>query len=293
MPRRNLTCPSAMLAVLAIWLAVMPNQSVAMAQQSQPNRIQFSYDPPKDSRHLSLMQELKERTILEKVQQLLSPFRLPRPLTFKTASCDGEINAWFEVDTVTICYEYVAYIVETARNARRPAWVSEQSVFAGAMIDVFLHEGAHALFDYLDVPLLGREEDAADQVAAYMLLSLGRHDTPQLVSGIVYTYLTEAGVRDFPQLRRRKLGLVDGKIQSDPHSLPLQRMYNTLCIAFGAAPKLFEEAVKRGALPADRADGCEEEFQQVDKAFRRLLLPHVDLDVLRQVHASDSLGMGR
>jgi hypothetical protein len=51
------------------------------------------------------------------------------------------------------------------------------------LIDVFLHEGAHALFAYLDIPLLGREEDAADQVAAYLLLSLGREDTPQLMAG--------------------------------------------------------------------------------------------------------------
>ena len=32
----------------------------------------------------------------------------------------------------------------------------------GPFLDTVLHEFAHALFDYLDIPVLGREEDAAD-----------------------------------------------------------------------------------------------------------------------------------
>jgi hypothetical protein len=35
---------------------------------------------------------------------------------------------------------------------------------------VFLHEGAHALFDQLRIPILGREKDAADQFVAFILI---------------------------------------------------------------------------------------------------------------------------
>jgi Zn-dependent peptidase ImmA (M78 family) len=35
---------------------------------------------------------------------------------------------------------------------------------------VFLHELGHALLDVLQIPILGREEDASDQLATYMLL---------------------------------------------------------------------------------------------------------------------------
>ncbi len=36
---------------------------------------------------------------------------------------------------------------------------------AGPLLDTILHEVAHAMFDMLRVPVLGREEEAADQVA--------------------------------------------------------------------------------------------------------------------------------
>ncbi|MFY7837230.1 MAG: DUF4344 domain-containing metallopeptidase [Novosphingobium sp.] len=267
--------------------------SLAKAQAPEPNRIRIEYAAPSTSAHQDIHDTLKQKNILERVQTALSPFRLPKPLTFRTAGCDGEINAWFEADAVTICYEYIAYIIESATSRRRPSWVSEHHAISGALIDVILHEGAHALFDYLDIPILGREEDAADQMAAYMLLSLGRKDTPHLVAGIVYVYLNEAGVRNFSAVQRKRLRLVDNKQHADVHSTPLQRMYNTLCLAYGASPELFKEAVQRGALPVDRADGCAEEFEQVDKAFRKLILPHIDQDVLRSALAIDTLSLGR
>lgn len=264
-----------------------------LAQTAEPNRIRIEYLPPTDPQHQAVHDLLKQKAVLERIQTLLSPFRLPRPLTFRTTGCDGEINAWFENDAVTICYEYVAYVLESAASRKRPDWVSEHHAIVGPLIDVFLHEGAHALFAYLDIPLLGREEDAADQVAAYMLLSLGRQDTPQLIGGIVYLYLNEAGISRFPKLGRKRLKLVDYKHDADVHSTPLQRMFNTLCLAYGASPDLFVPAIKRGALPSDRAEGCAEEFAQVDKAFRRLIQPHLDPEVLRRVLASDTLSLGR
>lgn len=263
------------------------------AQTAEPGRILIEYVQPTDPKHQPILDLLRQKQVLERIQTLLSPFRLPRPLTFRTTGCDGEVNAWFEGDAVTICYEYVEYVMESAASRRRPDWVTEHHAISGALMDVFLHEGAHALFAYLDIPLLGREEDAADQVAAYMLLSLGRQDTPQLVAGIVYIYLNEAGIRDFPSLRRKRLKIVDHKHYADVHSTPLQRMSNTLCLAYGASPELFGPAIQRGALPADRAEGCADEFTQVDRAFRRLILPHIDLSALQRVLARDSLTLGR
>lgn len=279
--------------VFVLLAGIFLSASASLAQAPEPNRILVDYAPPSDPAYQTLHNTLKQKGVLERIQSLLSPFRLPRPLTIRTAGCQGEINAWFEVDSVTICHEYIEYVVESAASSKRPAWVSEHHAIMGAMIDVFLHEAGHALFDYLDIPIFGREEDAADQFAAYVLLSLGRQDTPQLVAGIVYIYLNEAGIRDFSILKRKRLRIIDNKQHADVHSLPLQRMYNTLCLAYGAQPVLFKDVVERGALPADRAEGCAEEFKQVEKAFRKLIQPHIDPDVLKKVIASDTLSLGR
>ncbi|MGL4974285.1 MAG: DUF4344 domain-containing metallopeptidase, partial [Bosea sp. (in: a-proteobacteria)] len=236
---------------------------------------------------------LMERRVLEQMQRVLSPLRLPKPLLFRTADCDGEINAWFEVDTVTICYEYVAYIGELASDPKRPDWVSERDAFVGPLIDVLLHEAGHAVFSYLNIPLLGREEDAADQFSGYLLLSLGRKQAPGLVGGIAYVYLNEAGLKNFPVRKRWQFKRVDAQQHADAHSTPLQRLYNTVCLASGADADLFQDVLKRSAMPAERAEGCKDEFQQVHHAFRQLIWPHVDRQVLGQVLSSDTLSLGK
>jgi hypothetical protein len=60
---------------------------------------------------------------------------------------------------------------------------------------------------------------------------------------------------------------------ADEHGTPAQRFYNLLCIAHGAEPRLFQDVVDKGYLPKDRADGCDEEYAQVQKAFRHLIEP--------------------
>jgi hypothetical protein len=64
--------------------------------------------------------------------------------------------------------------------------------------------------------------------------------------------------------------------QADEHGTPAQRLYNLLCIAYGSDKEAFADVVKKGYLPPDRAERCEDEFQQVDYAYRTLIAPHVD-----------------
>ena len=49
-----------------------------------------------------------------------------------------------------------------------------------------------ALFDMLKLPVLGREEDAADQVAAYINLQFGKAEARRLIMGTAYAYANEA-----------------------------------------------------------------------------------------------------
>jgi Putative metallopeptidase len=281
--------------IIAVGMAIICLAGVRMAsaQQSEPNRINIEYGEAKDPAHQELRQMLRRHAVLERVQSIFSPVKIPRPLTFRTAGCNGEMNAWFGEKEVVLCYELVEDVVVTALSRRRPAWLNEEDAIRGPLVNMLLHEGAHALFAYLDTPIFGREEDAADQFAAYLMLSLGKNDVLPMAGGIVYTYMNEAGVRSVASLRRKKLRLVDGKLQADAHSTPIQRMYSFLCLAYGAAPEVFREVVKSGALPDERVEGCADEFRQVDKAFRTLILPHLDAEVLKKVLAADTLSIGR
>jgi len=139
---------------------------------------------------------------------------------------------------------------------------------------VFLHEVGHAVFDYLSVPVLGREEDAADQFAAYVLLQFAESDARRLIYGVAYSYNIDASK---PSAKKNPF--------ADEHGLPAQRFYNVLCMAYGADSKLFADLVDKGYLPRERAEGCADEYGQVIKALNKLIGPYIDQGRAKQVRA--------
>jgi hypothetical protein len=267
-------------------LAFLACAGPGLAQDARPDRVVVSYGAATTPAQERTRARMMEMGALELAQRILSPVRLPRALTLTTAACDGQADAWFEGDTITICYEYIAWIAEVARKTGRPAGVSEESAIAGAFLDVVMHESAHAIFDYLDIPILGREEDAADQMAALWLLTLAREQADRLVAGVAAVYLDDAGYRDLRELPKRRLRFQSATPQADAHSTPIQRLYNLLCLAYGSDPERFAGYARSGALPADRAEGCGEEFRQVAKAYARLIQPHVDVETALRVYGA-------
>jgi hypothetical protein len=238
------------------------------------DRIQFSYVPPKNAAHATVFRLLKEWQVLEKLKQFLSPLRLPRALLLKVEGCDGVSNAWYEDDAVTVCYEYLDDILQNAPQETTPAGITRADAIVGPTLEVFLHEVGHAVFDYLGVPVLGREEDAADQFAAYILLQFGKHDARRLIAGVAYTEHVEASK---PSTKKNPF--------ADEHGLPAQRFYNVLCLAYGADAKLFADVVAKGYLPQERAEGCPDEYEQVAWAMTKLIRPYIDQTRAKRVRA--------
>ncbi|MGI9264607.1 MAG: DUF4344 domain-containing metallopeptidase [Gammaproteobacteria bacterium] len=241
---------------------------------SKTNRISVRYVPPKNPAHQEIYTELKQRGSLEKIQRLLSPVRLPRTLRFSLEGCDGEADAFYEEDEITICYEYVAELVKNKPQETTPGGVEPIDTIIGPMFEVTLHEFAHALFDMLKLPVFGREEDAADQVAAYTLLQFGEAESRRLIAGTAYAYHMDDQKIDHCR------SMED---YADEHGTPAQRFFNVLCIAYGADTKLFGDIVRKGFLPKSRAEWCEEEYEQVQDAVDLLIVPHIDLDLADQL----------
>ena len=225
-----------------------------------------------------IFQLLKERQVLEKFKGLLSALRLPRALLLKVEGCDGESNAWYEDDAVTVCYEYLEDILRNAPKETTPAGVTRTDAIVGPTLEVFLHEVGHAVFDYLSVPILGREEDAADQFAAYILLQFAESDARRLIYGVAYSYNIDASK---PSTKKNPF--------ADEHGLPAQRFYNVLCMAYGAYSKLFAELVDKEYLPSERAEGCADEYEQVIRALNKLIGPYIDQTRAKQVRAKQWL----
>ena len=120
----------------------------------------------------------------------------------------------------------------------------------GTLLFVAAHEYGHALIHQQRVPFLGREEDAADQIATMLALQDRAFSPPALAGAIRFFHRDGNG----------SLGGV--------HSLDGQRRINVACWAWGAKPSSFREL--RDIVPADRRPHCRAEATAIARAIKKL-----------------------
>lgn len=278
-------------AVLLAAMVSLASFSSSALASGKIDQIRVVYESPKVLAHEKLREELKAAQIFEKMRKILSPLRLPRRLTLKVTGCDGARNAWYEDGVVSICYDYLAFIVDNAAKAPNTFAISAKAAWIGAVFDLVLHEVGHAVFDLLKIPIFGREEDAADMFSAYIMLQFAPADARNLIAGTAFLAASEA--REWREERLKKLLIetdrdtLRRKTLASEHSLLEQRYFNLLCITYGADPKTFSHALTHGGLPKERAEGCDEEYKQVKYAFETLIKPHTDQRLAKRIRAKN------
>ena len=145
---------------------------------------------------------------------------------------------------------------------------THEELFVIANIQFTLcHELTHALISTFDIPVLGGEEDAADQIAAICFLhptDKNRRD-PQAVDKLI-------AVADAWRLEWELDKDSGGTAYWDEHALDIQRYYQILCVLYGSDPQRFESLPDQLELPWQRAWSCADyEYDRVVKAGEWLL----------------------
>jgi hypothetical protein len=261
------------LLVSGLFAILLPATLASAAAKT--DQIVISYQKPQNPAHKAIYEDAKNRKVLERLKEFLSPFRLLRPVKIQMTGCDGDASADYWEGEITICYEFVEGLRKNMPDAITPGGVVPIDTVIGPFVDTVLHEFSHAVFDMFFTPIFGREEDAADQLAAYLYLQLNETDARRLVLGTVYNYLVvETNDADSAQTAEEFI-----EDSAETHSLPSQRAYNLMCVAYGANSKLFEDFVVKKLLPDERAEVCVEEFEQLQQAYKDLIAPHVDSDL--------------
>lgn len=244
------------------------------AEKLRTHQFDYEYVEPKNPAHRPLYEELKKIQLLEKFQEFLSPLRFPIRVTLKLRGCDGVVNATFWDDAIQVCYEYLEWVMQQAPKAEKMG-LTPRDALIGPTVDVFLHEAGHAVLEVLEVPFFGREEDAADYFATYVLLQFAKEDARRLILGASFLTGKEASDEQgkAPELR----------LMADTHGLPAQRFYSRLCMAYGFDQELFGDVVTSGYLPQSRAKNCRYEYKTNEYAFKTLIAPYIDQDLLKSV----------
>jgi hypothetical protein len=172
-----------------------------------------------------------------------------------------------QTKTITLSYGFTNYVGEQLLR-ENPGLKQDQNELGRelAAVDgfVLLHEFGHALIDVYGLPVLGKEEDAADSVATVFLTTTVKH-------GDEYAY-DAAKFFDAMSARQRRLA---PSAYWDEHSLDKQRAYEIVCWVAGSSADAMANVRRLGVLPDSRLAGCPGEYQQKVRSWDALLQPHV------------------
>jgi Putative metallopeptidase len=249
----------------------------AVAQErTAGGRITVEYEP---SVLLAVNAAVKREHVLEELQAFLAPLRLPRDLKITITDCGAVKSAYQSGQPVKICYELINQIADAAKKLYPTDEGQQDVVIVGAIIQACFHEVAFAIFDILQVPIWGRADDAADRLAALIMVALGEDIEKVAILGTseLFKWSATSGKT------------WTGSSFADTATPDAQRYFNYICIAAAADFPAFGGLVQNGTIPPSRAADCTHEFEQVRHAFDLRIMPFVDPDALVRVKATQWL----
>ncbi len=251
---------------IALLIAVPLLNAQTTLEQPAPRSVYARYGPIKTQRFVQLEYIVKQNRMLEQIADLLSAgLRLPSPIILTLQEC-GTPNAFFDPQAraIVLCYEIMADIAERAvQDYGRSQGFADQ-IYVGAFTFVFIHELGHALIHTLNLPITGREEDVADQIATYIVLK-GRDGAITRIQGGVWFFS-----------KRNFFVNYTSRHFADEHSLNEQRQFNIICWAYGKDPRLFTPLAQSLRLPAERARRCQSEYAQMARSLELLLRDYLN-----------------
>lgn len=159
----------------------------------------------------------------------------------------------------------------TASNSSSDDEYSEEgAIHLGTILGVFYHEIGHALVNEFKLPVVGPQEDVADEYAAFTftehLQRQRKSETIALMSAAsAYTYLAQAK-------KDAKAGFSTPWF--DEHSPNLNRFSKVICILYGAVPEVFVGVMGSAKIPEHNRRRCERDYAFKRESWNQLLRPH-------------------
>lgn len=265
------TTPKAAASSVAAGTATAPASASASRTPATGPRFVVSYADPKDPQNQGEVQWMRDQHIVEKIVDPVSrSLKLPQDIPVNVTECQEE-NAYYDPSAkkIVLCDELITKIDEIFTASGDKGKDLDTNMF-GALDFIMLHEIGHGVVDLFKLPITGREEDVADQFAAFFLLAKGPSTTPEdLADGE-----QQASNAAFFFQEWQKNAKLQTSDFADVHSLNQQRVFNFFCWMYGADQPAFGSLVKDGYLPENRATGCSDEWDKLSRAWDTLLQGH-------------------
>jgi Putative metallopeptidase len=198
-------------------------------------------------------------------KSLASAFELPNPLKIKAVNGFGGGPFYNPEDnSITLPYQFATAVLGVISQSSPEESATEWGEAVGAVNSFILaHEFGHALIHNFNLPVLGREEDAADGIATVMLLKAEEGAT--YAAEAAEFWANFSGRQNPPKLVE----------YADNHSFDRQRADNILCWAAGSNEALLEAFAENEILPESRLASCPAEWELLRKSAEQVLKPHL------------------
>lgn len=252
---------------------VLKGMADKQGQATKPDKGNFSvqYSPVQNPRYAQINESFRQQHLLENIaDELNASIAIPENVLVTFKEC-GSPNAFWDPKgrQIVMCYELMAQMTEDFKEVAKSDQELNQMV-NGALTFAFIHELGHCLIDVLKLPSTGKEEDAVDGLATFVLVALNGEEGERMAIsgaiswGIQYDRIAKSGKT------ARELDMV----WADEHSMEAQRFYNILCWVFGHNPDKYQSMVNN-PLPEQRAVRCPSEYTKLATSWLELLKPYL------------------
>jgi len=230
-------------------------------------RVEVVFKKPIDQVEKNIQKKLQSSDAITSVVNVInSNFRIPETLNIIFGGDDGPL---YDPETNNIYMPY--YFLEEVKKRFVKANYSETGVSINdatldALMHTLFHEVAHAFIAMFDLPVLGKEEDAADSLASVFLTDYFEQGQEILLSAA-----------DLFSLESEDKDALDEQDFWGEHSLDEQRFYSALCHVYGSAPDEYHYLKKDAGFSERRADLCIEEYEALLRSWHTVLKPYTKL----------------
>ncbi len=257
------------------------NNSIYESLKLKPStekKIKVVYEPTYDSNFVVWYETFKNDKFLEKMAKNISNvFKLNKQLTLSLREC-GQVNAFYSSNKkeLILCYEILHYFMTTYQDSL-PDPEELGTKIGNVLTYVYFHEVGHALIDILDIPLTGKEEDAADYFSFYFLAS---NEVPEGVKATMeganfFLQQYNKMITDTTYIRLKQEGKEPQLPFWDEHSLDIQRFYTIAALIYGSNPEKYDYFITDGLIGDRRPANAIEEYKKIKRGWDKVLKPYI------------------
>ncbi|EDK30480.1 hypothetical protein VSWAT3_17973 [Vibrionales bacterium SWAT-3] len=251
--------------VLGSVFATSYASSEASNESMPDNNLIIEYSAPQGEAERQLKQEIEQSGVNDTMVDLSNQlFLFKQTLVIQYGGDEGPL---YDPQTHHVLIPYSFY-AESLNYFEKNQYEKEygKSAQTGAidtLLHTLIHEAGHAYIEDQQIAILGKEEDAVDNLVTILLINYVEHGTDAAISAAdMFAFESE----DRPEY-------YDLGEYIDEHSFDLQRYFSTLCLVYGSDPEAYKnllDEVENDYLK-DRKEFCVEHFDVINANWHRYL----------------------